>query len=151
MRAVIQRVSDADVVVDGTQVAAIGRGLLVLVGVADEDAERDADVLARKILGLRVFADAEGRMNRDLAAAGGEALVVSQFTLLADLRRGRRPSFTRAARPEVAEPLVRRVAHQIAAGGVPVATGRFGATMRVRLTNEGPVTLVLEVGAGKLT
>ena len=126
MRAVVQRVSRARVTVDAEETGAIGPGLLVLVGAAEGDDSEDADALANKILGLRIFADDEGRMNRDVVEAAGGILVVSQFTLLADARKGRRPSFVGAAVPEVAEPLVAAVVERIAAAGVPVATGRFG-------------------------
>ncbi|MEA2057782.1 MAG: D-aminoacyl-tRNA deacylase, partial [Actinomycetota bacterium] len=126
MRAVVQRVSRARVTVDAEETGAIGPGLLVLVGVADGDGSEDADALANKVLGLRIFADDEGRMNRDVVEAAGGILVVSQFTLLADARKGRRPSFVGAAAPEVAEPLVAVVVERIAAADVPVATGRFG-------------------------
>jgi D-tyrosyl-tRNA(Tyr) deacylase len=150
MRAVVQRVSRARVTVDAEETGAIGPGLLVLVGVADGDGPADVDALADKILGLRIFADDEGRMNRDVVDAAGGILVVSQFTLLADARKGRRPSFVGAAAPEVAEPLVAAVVERIAAADVPVATGRFGARMMVELVNDGPVTIVLEVRDGRV-
>ena len=150
MRAVVQRVSRARVTVDAEETGAIGPGLLVLVGVADGDGSADVDALADKILGLRIFADDEGRMNRDVVDAAGGILVVSQFTLLADARKGRRPSFVGAAAPEVAEPLVAAFVGRIAAADVPVATGRFGARMMVDLVNDGPVTIVLEVRDGRV-
>lgn len=150
MRAVVQRVSRAAVVVDGATVAEIGGGLLALLGVAVGDQLRDAEVLAAKLVGLRVFPDGEGKMNRTVAESGGSVLVVSQFTLLADLRKGRRPSFIRAAPPAVAEPLVEEVAKQMEARGVAVRSGRFGAHMEVALTNDGPVTIVIEVEGGKV-
>lgn len=146
MRLVLQRVSRSRVVVDGQEVAAIGPGLLALVGIEDGDGPLQVASAARKIAGLRLFDDSEGRMNLDLAAVGGAVLVVSQFTLAASLARGRRPSFVAAAAPEVAEPLVEELVRQLEAQGVPVATGRFRATMEVELVNDGPVTLVLDVG-----
>jgi D-aminoacyl-tRNA deacylase len=139
MRALIQRVAEARVVVDGEQVAAIGPGLLVLLGVRDTDTAEQADKLARKLLALRVFEDSEGKMNLDVAAAGGEILCVSQFTLYADTRKGNRPSFVDAARPEQAEPLYERVRAALGAQG-----GVFGARMEVALVNDGPVTMLLE-------
>jgi len=150
VRAVVQRVSRARVRVEGETVAEIGPGLLVLVGAAVGDTPADAAALADKLGGLRIFPDEEGRMNRSVAEAGGAVLVVSQFTLLGDLRRGRRPSFTGAAPPEEAEPLVEEVAGQLRRAGVPCATGRFRAHMEVELLNDGPVTLVVEVSRGRV-
>ena len=150
MRAVVQRVSRARVTVDAEETGAIGPGLLVLVGAAEGDASEDAEALANKVLGLRIFADDEGRMNRDVVEAAGGILVVSQFTLLADARKGRRPSFVGAATPGVAAPLVAAIVDRIAAAGVPVATGRFGARMMVELVNDGPVTIVLDVRDGRV-
>jgi D-tyrosyl-tRNA(Tyr) deacylase len=144
MRAVVQRVSRASVSVDGETVAAIERGVLALVGVAVDDDERDADALAQKIAGLRIFTDDAGAMNRALDEVGGAVLVVSQFTLLGDARKGRRPSFIAAARGEAAERLYERVASALRAAGLPVATGRFGAMMEVALVNDGPVTILLD-------
>ena len=144
MRIVVQRVSRASVSVDGETVASIGRGLLLLVGAADGDSEEEAVRLARKCAELRIFSDADGKFNLSLLDVGGEALVVSQFTLLADTRRGRRPSFVGAAPPEVAEPLVAAFAQAMREAGVPVQTGCFGAKMSVELVNEGPVTIVLD-------
>jgi len=146
MRVVIQRVSRASVSVQGQTVASIGRGLLALVGVAQDDGEEEALRLARKCAELRVFSDVEGKFNLSLLDVGGGALVVSQFTLLADTRRGRRPSFTGAAPPESAEPLVEAFARALREAGVPTQTGRFGAKMTVELVNEGPVTIVLDSG-----
>ncbi|MDO8611605.1 MAG: D-aminoacyl-tRNA deacylase [Dehalococcoidia bacterium] len=143
MRVVVQRVSRASVAVEGETVASIGRGLLLLVGVAREDGE-EALRLARKCAEMRVFSDAEGKFNLSLLDVGGEALVVSQFTLLADTRRGRRPSFVGAAAPETAEPLVEAFAAAMREAGVPTRAGRFGAKMTVELVNEGPVTIVLD-------
>lgn len=150
MRAVVQRVSRASVVTDGETVAEIGPGLLVLVGVAPGDGERDVLALAAKLVGLRVFPDQEGKTNRSVADVGGSILVVSQFTLLGDVRKGRRPSFVGAADPEVAEPLVERLAGAVEEEGVPARTGRFGAAMEVHLVNDGPFTLVLEAEKGKV-
>jgi len=150
VRAVVQRVSWARVRVGGETVGEIGPGLLVLVGVAAGDAPADAAALAEKLSGLRIFPDDEGRMNRSVAEARGAVLVVSQFTLLGDLRRGRRPSFTEAAPPELAEPLVDRLVERLRRAGLPCATGRFRAHMEVELLNDGPVTLVLEVGEGRV-
>jgi D-aminoacyl-tRNA deacylase len=145
MRAVVQRVTEASVTVDDATVGAIGPGLCVLVGVThDDDADR-AGRLAAKLWHLRIFDDAAGVMNRSLADTGGEALVVSQFTLYGDTSRGRRPSWVAAARPEQAEPLVEAVVGELRALGAQVATGRFRAEMRVALVNDGPVTLVVEV------
>ncbi len=144
MRAVIQRVSRAGVAVDGREVGAIGRGFLVLVGVTHSDTRAEADWLARKIAGLRLFEDEAGKMNLSLADVGGAVLVVSQFTLYADARRGRRPGFTDAARPEQAEPLIAYLVEQLRKEGVPVATGQFQAHMEVALVNDGPVTLWLD-------
>jgi len=144
MRIVVQRVSRASVSVEGQTVGAIGRGVVVLVGVAHGDTPAQAEWLARKVAGLRIFEDAGGRMNAGLLDVGGEALVISQFTLYADARKGRRPSFTEAAPPEVAEPLVDRFAEALAATGVPVQTGVFGAHMLVEIHNDGPVTILLE-------
>jgi D-tyrosyl-tRNA(Tyr) deacylase len=144
MRAVIYRVGWARVLVEREVVGEIGAGLLVLVGVAHDDGPAEAAWLADKVAGLRVFEDAEGRMNRSLAEAGGGALVVSQFTLYGDARRGRRPSFVAAARPEHAEPLVAAVAERLAAAGVKTATGRFRAEMTIESAGDGPVTILLD-------
>ncbi len=149
MRAVVQRVSRAAVTVESQVVGAIGRGLLVLVGVAHDDGRADARAIADKLIGLRVFADDAGAMNLSVADLGGEVLVVSQFTLYGDARRGRRPSFTAAARPQHAESLVGEVVERLSKV-VPVAEGRFGASMSVELVNDGPVTLVLETSNGRL-
>jgi len=137
-------VTRASVRVDGTVAGAIERGFLALVGVAVDDDERDADALARKIAGLRVFDDADGAMNLALADVGGSVLAVSQFTLLGDVRKGRRPSFVAAARGEQAERLYERVAAEIRSAGIPVATGIFGADMAVELVNDGPVTILID-------
>ena len=144
MRALIQRVTKATVSTEGETVGAIGRGLLVLLGIAEGDSSADADKLARKTAELRLFPDADGRFDSSLLDIGGEALVVSQFTLLADTRRGRRPDFTGAAPPEEAEPLVGRYVAALEQMGVRVATGRFGAYMLVETHNDGPVTILLD-------
>ena len=145
MRAVVQRVSEAEVTVDGEVVGAIGPGLCVLVGVTHEDTPAHAEKHAGKLFNLRLFDDDVGVMNRALADTGGAALVVSQFTLYGDTSRGRRPSWLAAARPEHAEPLVDAVVGGLRGLGAEVATGRFRADMRVALVNDGPVTLVVEV------
>ena len=147
MRLVLQRVSEASVSVDGRPVSAIGPGLLILVGVAvtDEGAtDEAAERLAEKVANLRIFADDAGKMNRAVTEAGGEALVVSQFTLHADTRKGRRPSWTDAARPEVAEPAVEAFARALEARDIRVGRGVFGADMQVALVNDGPVTILLD-------
>ncbi len=144
MRAVVQRVSSASVSVDGKQVAAIENGFLVLLGIAAADGPADAEYIARKIAGLRIFRDVEGKMNRSLREVGGSVLIVSQFTLYGDCRKGRRPSYTDAAPPEVAERLYEDVAARIAQTGVPVKKGVFAAMMDVSLVNDGPVTLLLD-------
>lgn len=144
MRAVVQRVSSASVRVGGETVGACGRGLLVLVGARHEDTSETATRLAAKIARLRIFPDDAGRFDRSLLDTGGEALVVSQFTLLADTRKGNRPSFTDAAPPGQAEPLVERLVEALRHEGVPVQTGVFGALMQVELVNDGPVTIVLD-------
>ena len=144
MRAVVQRVSQASVSVDGEVVGAIGPGLTILLGVTHGDGPAEADWLARKIAGLRIFEDTEGKLNLSLLDVEGQALVVSQFTLYADARKGRRPSFVDAARPETAEPLVQRFASVLRQHGVPVEMGVFGAYMLVEIHNDGPVTLILE-------
>lgn len=144
MRAVIQRVRESSVTVEGEVVGRIGSGLLVLLGVADDDEAKDADFLANKIVTLRIFEDEAGKMNRSVAETGGGVLVVSQFTLLADCRKGRRPSFTRAAEPGKAESLYRFFVEAVKKQGVPTATGTFGAMMDVALVNDGPVTFVVE-------
>ena len=144
MRAVLQRVRSARVLVGGEAVGAIGAGALAYVGVAEGDTPAEAEWLADRIAGLRIFAGAERPLDRSLLDAGGAALVVPQFTLLADTRRGRRPSFAAAAAPEAAAPLVDAVAGALRALGVEVAEGRFGASMLVESANDGPVTIVLD-------
>jgi len=144
----VQRVSRASVTVAGGVSGRIDRGLLVLLGATHDDGEAQADWLAAKVAGLRVFADAEGKMNRDVREADGAVLVVPQFTLYGDARRGRRPEFTAAARPEHAEPLVDRFCAALVAGGVRVERGVFRVHMNVELVNDGPVTLMIETPAG---
>jgi len=144
MRAVVQRVSRGEVRVDGAVVGAVGKGLVVLLGVARDDVEADARVMADKLAGLRVFEDQAGKMNRALAEVGGGLLVISQFTLLGDARKGNRPGFTDAAAPEVADQLYQRVCAVLRDKGLPVATGVFRADMAVELVNEGPVTILLD-------
>lgn len=144
MRVVLQRVSRASVTVDGETIASIGAGLLLFVGAAEGDDAETARKLAGKCAEMRIFADDEGKFNRSLVDVGGEALVVSQFTLIADVRKGRRPSFVGAAAPEVAEPLVEAFAEAMREVGVRTQTGRFGAKMDVELVNDGPVTIVLD-------
>ncbi|HEY9720557.1 MAG TPA: D-aminoacyl-tRNA deacylase [Oscillatoriaceae cyanobacterium] len=143
MRALLQRVSQGSVSVEGEVLGRIGRGYVVLLGVGPNDTPAEADWLAQKIADLRLFADAEGKMNRSLADIGGEVLVVSQFTLYADARKGRRPSFTDAAPPAIAIPLYEHFVAKLRALGFTVGTGRFGADMRVEIHNDGPVTIWL--------
>ncbi len=144
MRALIQRVSRASVSVKGQVIGEIGKGVVVLVGVTHGDTEEQAKWLARKVAGLRIFEDSAGKMNAGLLDVDGAALVISQFTLYADARKGRRPGFTDAAPPEVAEPLVARFVQALRGHGVPVETGVFGAYMLVEIHNDGPVTILLE-------
>lgn len=144
MRAVVQRVAEARITVAAEVVGEMGAGLLALVGVAGDDDEVDARQLADKLVRLRVFSDADGRMNRSLLETGGALGVVSQFTLLGDARSGRRPSYSEAARPEVAEPLVAALVEAARCQGVTVITGRFRAAMRLSLVNSGPVTLLID-------
>lgn len=144
MRAVVQRVQSARVTVEGEETGVIGAGLLVYLGVTHDDTIEQATWLARKIAELRLFEDESGHMERSLLEVGGAALVVSQFTLYADTRRGRRPSFTDAARPEVAAPLIQAMLAELAGLAVTVAGGRFGAHMLVESTNDGPVTIILD-------
>ena len=148
MRAVVQRVKESKVEVDGKRVGAIGPGLLIFLGVGEDDSEKDCDYLANKIVHLRIFPDSEDLMNLSLIDTGGSALVVSQFTLWGDCRKGRRPSFVRAARPEKAEELYERFIGLLKEKGIDVATGRFQAMMDVSLINDGPVTLILDSSKG---
>ncbi len=144
MRAVIQRVTNARVVIEGKEYSRIGPGLLVLVGVEKQDTPEDAEMLARRIIELRIFEDDAGKMNRSIAEAGGQILAVSQFTLLGDCRKGRRPSFDPAAPPDLARALYERFVNEIDGLGIEVATGVFQAAMNVELTNQGPVTFILD-------
>src|SRR4051812_40954919 len=144
MRAVVQRVTRASVVVGAETVGAVGRGLLVLLGVAPDDTPDEARWLAEKIVGLRIFPDEADKMNRSVGEVGGGVLVVSQFTLYGDCRKGRRPSFIGAAGPDVAVPRYEAFVDAVRRHGVPVASGRFGADMQVELVNDGPVTLIID-------
>jgi len=144
MRAVVQRCSSGSVTVGGEIIGKVGRGLVVLLGVATGDTEADLDYLVDKIVGLRIFEDTAGKMNLGLPEVQGEMLVVSQFTLLADTRKGRRPSFLEAAAPEFADQFYQQFVKKVRAQGIKVATGRFRAEMQVALVNEGPVTIVLD-------
>lgn len=144
MRALLQRVSRASVTVDGQVISQIGKGLLILLGIGHGDGEGQAEFLAEKIANLRIFEDEQGKTNLSVLDVKGEAIVVSQFTLYADARKGRRPSFTDAALPEAAEPLVQRFVELLRKQGVPTQTGKFGAHMEVEIHNNGPVTVWLE-------
>ncbi|MBM4429447.1 MAG: D-tyrosyl-tRNA(Tyr) deacylase [Chloroflexi bacterium] len=144
MKAVVQRVTKARVSVNGRTVGAIESGLAVFLGVGQNDGEEEAQWMASKIANLRIFADEEGRFNRSILDVSGRVLLISQFTLYGDARKGRRPSFSEAAPPEVAEPLVSRVGQLLAESGVPVACGQFQAYMLVEIHNDGPVTIILE-------
>lgn len=144
MRAVVQRVSRASVTVAGEVVGRIGRGFVVLLGVEDGDGQNEAVYMAQKVAGLRVFEDADGKMNLGLVEVGGAMLVVSQFTLLGDCRKGRRPSFIQAARPELADELYRAFCAEVRGQGIEVQTGRFQTHMDVELVNDGPVTLLID-------
>lgn len=144
MRILVQRVRSSQVVIDGEVAGKIGRGLTVLVGVTHVDTEKDARYLAEKCAHLRIFEDEAGKMNRSLLDIGGEALIISQFTLYGDCTGGRRPFFGEAARPELAEPIYERFIELVKEYQIPVATGRFGADMQVEIHNDGPVTLMLE-------
>ena len=144
MRALLQRVREGRVTVEGKTIAKIGPGLVILLGVGPEDGDEQIDYLSHKIANLRIFEDEEGKMNLSLLDVGGEALVVSQFTLYADTNKGRRPSFTDAAHPDMAEPLVEQFAEQLTEKGVPTQMGEFGAYMQVEIHNDGPVTIWME-------
>mgnify|MGYP002622475370 CR=1 FL=1 len=148
MRAVVQRVSSASVTVDGEVVGRIGLGFLVLLGVAQDDEQSDVVYTAQKLIGLRVFEDDDGKMNRSIAEVGGAMLIVSQFTLYGDCRKGRRPSFVAAAPPEKADSLYRQVVAEVRGQGIAVETGRFQAMMQVELVNDGPVTLLIDSRKG---
>lgn len=144
MRLVLQRVTEAGVAVEGEGIASIGGGVLALIGVEEGDTQADAEYIAGKIANMRIFEDDAGKMNRSLLETGGEALLVSQFTLLGDVRKGRRPSFSAAAPPQEADALYLAVAALLRDMGIPVSTGRFQAHMQVTLTNDGPVTILLD-------
>ena len=144
MRAVVQRVKESSVKTENETIGRIGKGLLILLGVANGDSSSDADYLVNKITNLRIFEDDKGKMNRSLLELGGEMMVVSQFTLLGDYRKGRRPSFVQAAEPNLAAELYEYFVNQVRGLGIAVQTGRFGAMMEVALINDGPVTLILE-------
>jgi D-tyrosyl-tRNA(Tyr) deacylase len=144
MRVVLQRANQGRVTVDGQPIAEIGLGLVILLGIGPEDSDEQIDYLTNKIAHLRIFEDAQGKINRSVLDVGGAAIVVSQFTLYADTRKGRRPSFTDAAPPEIASPLVDRFAEKLASLGVPTQTGEFGAHMQVEIHNDGPVTIWME-------
>ena len=144
MRVVLQRVSHGRVSVDGVAIAEIGLGVVILLGIGPQDGDEQAGYLAEKIANLRIFEDDQGKINRSLLEVGGAAIVVSQFTLYADTRKGRRPSFTDAALPEIARPLVERFAELLRLQGVPAQTGEFGAHMLVEILNDGPVTIWLD-------
>jgi len=144
MRAVVQRVKDAAVTVGDRMIGKIGPGLLVLLGVGRDDSEHDADYISDKVAGLRIFPDADGRMNLSVGEAGGQVMVISQFTLYGDVRRGKRPSFSDAAAPKLAVRLYDRVVLRLREKALSVTTGEFGAMMQVRLTNDGPVTILLD-------
>lgn len=148
MRCVVQKVSRAAVTVDGEVVGRIDRGFVVLVGAEEGDAESDVNYCAEKIAGLRIFEDAQDKLNLSVGDVGGSVLLVSQFTLLGDARHGRRPSFIRAARPEQAEPLFELLCRKVAAHGIPVETGRFRTHMEVELVNDGPTTILLDSKKG---
>ncbi|MGM0126057.1 D-tyrosyl-tRNA(Tyr) deacylase [Enterococcus sp. AZ194] len=144
MRAVIQRVSQAEVLVNGHSVGKVGRGFMILLGIHETDTTEDVDYLVRKISLLRVFEDKEGKMNLSISDIGGSILSVSQFTLFADTKKGNRPSFIQAARPEQAIPLYKEFNDGLKRKGIPVSTGEFGADMDVNLTNDGPVTIIID-------
>lgn len=148
MRAVVQRVSQGSVMVAGEVVGAVGKGYVILLGVAKEDTEADADYVADKVAGLRVFEDEQGKMNLSIQDVGGGVLAISQFTLYGDVRRGRRPGFDRAGRPEQAEPLYERFVARLREQGLRVETGRFQTHMAVSLTNDGPVTILIDSDKG---
>ncbi|MEQ8474556.1 MAG: D-aminoacyl-tRNA deacylase [Marinoscillum sp.] len=144
MIAVIQRVSEASVTISGEVKSQISKGLLILLGIEDEDGSEDIDWLTKKIVNMRIFSDSEGKMNHSLLDVAGELLVVSQFTLHASTKKGNRPSYIKAARPEVAIPLYETFIESISAFGRPVCTGEFGADMKVALLNDGPVTIIVD-------
>ncbi|WP_052910143.1 D-aminoacyl-tRNA deacylase [Riemerella anatipestifer] len=144
MKVVVQRVSSASVVVEGEEVSKINKGYLLLVGVEETDEKADADWLVKKIVNLRIFSDDEGKMNLSIKEVGGEVLCVSQFTLMADYKKGNRPSFITAARPDLAVPMFEYFKSEMTKYGVSVSSGVFGADMKVSLTNDGPVTIIMD-------
>jgi len=144
MRVVLQRVSHSSVVVEGEKIAEIDLGLVILLGIGPEDSDSQIEYLVNKVANLRIFEDDEGKVNRSLLDVGGGAIVVSQFTLYADTHKGRRPSFTKAAPPDIAQPLVDKFAERLAQAGVPTQKGEFGAHMHVEIHNDGPVTVWME-------
>lgn len=146
----MQRVSSASVTVSEVTVAEIGDGLLILLGIAEGDEQKDVEALVEKVCGLRIFKDGEHKMNHSIEDIGGAVLLISQFTLLADVRRGRRPSFVAAAPPAIAEPLIASAIELIRSRGIHIESGTFGADMKVALLNDGPVTIVLDVADGKV-
>lgn len=150
MRVVLQRVSRAAVSVDGHVVSSIGQGFCLLVGISPDDSEHEVDAAVDKIVGLRVFGDDSGKMNLDIGDVGGEILLVSQFTLLGEVRKGRRPSFTRAGSPDHAEPLLAAMVEAFEKVGIVTRSGVFGAMMSVEIVNDGPVTLVLDISEGRV-
>jgi D-tyrosyl-tRNA(Tyr) deacylase len=150
VRIVLQRVAHASVTVDGSVVGSIGQGLLLLVGIEPTDTGEDLERATEKVINMRVFPDEEGRMNRSLLESGGAALVVSQFTLLGDIQKGRRPSYVGAAPPEVAEPMIEELVGRLREAGIHTETGVFGAAMEVGLVNSGPVTLVMSINQGRV-
>lgn len=145
MKAVIQRVSHASVAVDGVEIAKIGQGLLILLGVVQDDTEENLAAMVKKVSALRIFRDAEDKMNLSVKDINGEALVVSQFTLCADTRKGNRPSFISAAAPEIASPMVDEFVRRFIEAGIPTQQGQFGGDMKVSLLNDGPVTIILDL------
>ena len=151
MRVVVQRVGEATVGVDGQTVESIGIGLVVLVGIATGDSTDDVAAIAAKLASLRIFQDGDQKMNRSVVDVGGEILVVSQFTLLAEVRKGRRPSWVGAAAPEQAEQLIDELVRRLGEEGIPVRTGVFGASMQVALINDGPVTIVIDSNQGRIS
>jgi D-tyrosyl-tRNA(Tyr) deacylase len=150
VRIVLQRVTRASVTVDGSVTGSIGQGLLLLVGIEPTDTGEDVERATEKVINLRVFPDEDGRMNRSLLESGGAALVVSQFTLLGDIQKGRRPSYVGAAPPEVAEPMIEELVGRLREAGIHTETGVFGAAMEVGLVNSGPVTLVMSINQGRV-
>ncbi len=144
MKAVLQRVTSASVTINGNEKKEINHGLVVLIGITKSDSEKEVSYLSEKIAGLRIFEDEEGKMNKSLKDIGGEMLIISQFTLYADCKKGKRPSFTNAARPDIAIPLYEDFINKVSSLEIPVQTGEFGAEMLVSINNDGPVTIILD-------